>query len=764
MLNRLARPRPWLKARKRHASDRHRKLAVECLQRRLLLAASDPLALGSVLPAGDGDNSVSIGDVSVVEDEAKTVNAVFPVTLSQPADQAVTVNKATADGAAIGLNTVRVASGLSRPILATSPPGDADRLFIAEQHTGRIKILNLNTGVVNPTPFLDIDGLSTSNEQGLLGMAFHPDYATNGLFYVNFTDSGWTTNIRRYQVSAGDPDVADPPSAQTVLTYSQPGTNHNGGWLGFGPDDYLYISSGDGGLWDNGQDITDKLLGKMLRLDVDGDDFPADPNRNYAIPASNPLVGVTGDDEIWAYGLRNPWRASFDRATGDLYIADVGQNSREEIDVQPAASSGGENYGWRPREGTIGTRPPGAIDPVYDYSHGSGPTQGYSVTGGYVYRGPIDELQGLYFFADYVTDRIWSFRFDGSDPNQFDGTNFVEFTDWTDLLVPDAGRINNISSFGEDALANLYIVDLGGEVFRIDADPLPPATVVGRQVFYNNSAFDGDDPAANVLDDDAIAPDKTALLPGQTAAFANYTSYSRGINGIMVDVANLAGTPTDADFEFKVGNRDGPAGWSTVAAEAEITLRPGAGVGGSDRVTIIWPDHAIQKQWLQVKVRAGGNVGTLADDVFYFGNAVGESGNSTSDAKVNAFDMLAARDNQRTFIDPAPIDFPFDFDRDTRVSATDMLIARNNSTHFLNALALIDVPAGKAAGEEAADVADPTGRGSARPDAGGSQSAPAPGKLDWLFEFEQTFASQRPSDKGRGTEAAVDWLLREGRG
>jgi glucose/arabinose dehydrogenase len=369
------------------------------------------------------------------------------------------------------ITTKRIVSGLSRPLYVTAPPDDTDRLFIVEQHTGRIKILNLNTGLVNAAPFLDIDGLATANEQGLLGLAFDPNYATNGFFYVNFTQTDRTTNILRYQVSAGDPDIADPGSGTVIITYSQPFSNHNGGWLGFGPDGFLYISTGDGGSGNDpgnrAQDITDQKLGKMLRLDVDSDDFPADATRNYAIPDNNPFVGTTGDDEIWAYGLRNPWRASFDRLTGDLYIADVGQNQREEINFQSASSTGGENYGWRVMEGTrcnfsndpLPCNDPSFTPPIHEYLQSGPPDGGNSITGGYVYRGPIPELQGVYFFADYVSNQIWSFR--------FDGMNKTEFMNRTTQLSPDVGSIGSISSFGEDAAGNLYIVDLGGEVFKI---------------------------------------------------------------------------------------------------------------------------------------------------------------------------------------------------------------------------------------------------------------------------------------------------------
>lgn len=371
----------------------------------------------------------------------------------------------------------RVANNLNRPVFAVSPPGDTDRLFIAEQHTGAIRILDLNTGQLNATAFLDMSGLSTGNEQGLLGLAFHPDYAQNGQFYVNAT-LGSQTNIRRYTVSSDNSNVADPASAQTVLQYSQPQANHNGGWMDFGPDGFLYIASGDGGaandsgsghtsVTGNAQDTTGNLLGKILRIDVNGDDF-ASTTQNYALPPTNPFVDKSGDDEIWAYGLRNPWRASFDRATGDLYIGDVGQDSYEEVDFQPANSQGGENYGWRLREGTQstptggvgGAKPPGAIDPIHEYSHAGAPDGGFSITGGYMYRGPIESLQGNYFFADYVTDQIWSF--------EYDGTTKSNFQNRTSQIVPDQGSIGGVSSFGEDDDGNLYIVSLDGDVWRID--------------------------------------------------------------------------------------------------------------------------------------------------------------------------------------------------------------------------------------------------------------------------------------------------------
>jgi len=403
----------------------------------------------------------------------------------------------SADPASALVSTARVATGLTQPLFATAPPGDFGRLFIVER-TGRIKILDRVTGQIAPTPFLTISNLSTGfAEQGLLGLAFHPDYASNGQFFVDYVDRTGATRVERYQVSA-DAGVAD-PTPTLLLSIPHPQPNHNGGWLGFGPDGYLYVATGDGGSADdlglghtegigNAQDLTENLLGKILRLDVD---HPS-PGLAYGIPATNPFVGVEGDDEIWAYGLRNPWRPSFDRETGDLWIADVGQNTKEELDFQPADSPGGENYGWRLREGTIptptplppetpvgGPKPPGAIDPIHEYDH-TAQLPNRSITGGYVYRGPIAELQGKYFFADFANaSRVWSLRFDGSDPSEFDGSNFVDFEDWTQRLAPDVGAISFISSFGEDAAGNLYLIDLGvggpGEIYQVVPEPASAA-------------------------------------------------------------------------------------------------------------------------------------------------------------------------------------------------------------------------------------------------------------------------------------------------
>jgi len=309
------------------------------------------------------------------------------------------------------LNFELVSSGLDRPVFATSAPDDSNSLFVLEQH-----FVTLPSGT-----------LSTRNEQGLLGLAFAPDYQTSGRYYLNYTDAAGDTRVREY--TRQSPTQGNPIATRDILRVDQPFTNHNAGWIGFGPDGNLYIATGDGGSandpGNNSQTITNNLLGKILRVSVDGDDFPNDTSRNYSVPSSNPFVGQTGDDEIFAYGLRNPYRCSFDRITGDLWIGDVGQNAREE-------------------------------------------------TGGYVYRGSIPELDGHYFFADFVNNRLWSFVFDEAEQAEFDGTNFTNFIDWSDRIENGleggaAGEISNISSFGEDNDGDLLVVSLDGNVFRLDS-------------------------------------------------------------------------------------------------------------------------------------------------------------------------------------------------------------------------------------------------------------------------------------------------------
>lgn len=358
------------------------------------------------------------------------------------------------DALVTALATRLVVSGLDSPLDLQAPPGDP-RLFIVEQ-TGRIRIVR--DGSLLPQPFLDLSGrLGRGFERGLLGLAFHPEYAGNGRFFVNYTDARGDTRISEFRVSP-DPDRADPGSERLVLGVAQPFQNHNGGGLAFGPDGYLYAGLGDGGSGgdplDNAQDLS-VPLGKMLRLDVDG----AAP---FAVPPDNPFVSEPGAfPAIWAYGLRNPWRFAFDAATGDLYIADVGQELVEEIDVGLAAQGGGENYGWNVTEGSVCFSPPsgcataGITLPVLEYGH----EDGCSVTGGYVYRGSaLTGLQGTYFYSDFCTPFVRSFRLVGGVAS--------EPMDWSGQLDPD-GRLEGVLSFGTDAAGELYILDRSGAVFRI---------------------------------------------------------------------------------------------------------------------------------------------------------------------------------------------------------------------------------------------------------------------------------------------------------
>ena len=364
-------------------------------------------------------------------------------------------------GTVNSITASRVATGLSEPLFAVAPPDDLGRLFLVEKG-GQIKILDLATQQVLPTAFLNLTGqIATSGEQGLLGLAFHPDYAQNGLFYVNVINTSGDTEIRRYQVSSTDPNLADPASAALVIAIDQPAglTNHKAGWLEFGRDGYLYAALGDGGgagdPGNNAQNLN-SLLGKLLRLDVNADAFPADATRNYALPADNPFVGAPGADEIWALGLRNPWRPGFDRGLGDLYIADVGQNAWEEIDLGLA----GANYGWDLREGPDafnGGSVPAPIPftgPIYAYQQPGS----QSITGGYVYRGTSEGLQGDYFFADFISGRVFTL--------QFDGSAWVA-VERTAQIATSAGSINSPSSFGQDGSGNLYVVDIDGDVFRL---------------------------------------------------------------------------------------------------------------------------------------------------------------------------------------------------------------------------------------------------------------------------------------------------------
>ncbi|MBE2199394.1 MAG: PQQ-dependent sugar dehydrogenase [Anaerolinea sp.] len=342
------------------------------------------------------------------------------------------------------------------------------RLFIVEQ-AGRIRVTPLDPDSTQALIFLNItDRVGSGGERGLLGLAFHPNYTDNGYFYVNYTNLSGNTRVSRFQVTT-DPNAANPNSELILMEFSQPFSNHNGGDVAFGPDGYLYIATGDGGSGgdpnNNGQ-TTSTLLGNILRIDVDGGGLSpdCDADGNYTIPPDNPLLTAPAAcDEIWAYGLRNPWRISFDRATGDLFIADVGQNAWEEIDLQPAASAGGENYGWRCYEGNHPYNLTGCGDislytfPVYEYSHGGSPFR-CSITGGFIYRGlQYPNLQGTYLYGDYCSGQIWGLTNSG--------------TGWTNTQLY-AG--SGMTTFGEDACGGIYVPQ-GSKIYHVQDTSTPAA-------------------------------------------------------------------------------------------------------------------------------------------------------------------------------------------------------------------------------------------------------------------------------------------------
>ncbi|MBI3818551.1 MAG: PQQ-dependent sugar dehydrogenase [Planctomycetes bacterium] len=372
-----------------------------------------------------------------------------------------------------------VASGLSQPIGLFAPPNDPSRLFVIEKY-GFIRVVK--NGVLLNTPFLDISAnLAMSSEQGLLGMAFHPRYVQNGYFFVYYTDvANGDVVVARYQVS-GNPDIADPASGVVFMQFTHPFGNHNGGALAFSPiDHYLYIASGDGGSGGDPFNYAQNLgspLGKLLRIDVNSQDA----GLMYHIPTSNPFFGMPGAvGEIYAYGLRNPWRIAFDRLTADLYIADVGQGVVEELDFIAAESQGGQNFGWNCMEGDIcsnyGTTPgcicgdPSLVAPIHVYNH----NEGCAVIGGFVYRGSIvPELLGSYIFLDICSTNIWALQFDGT---QVTGVQNVLLQ-----MLPPSGS-HTIASMGEDANGELYFAYMSGEIGKIvrNDDTIPGIVPYGK--------------------------------------------------------------------------------------------------------------------------------------------------------------------------------------------------------------------------------------------------------------------------------------------
>jgi hypothetical protein len=547
-----------------------------------------------------------------------------------------------------GFHVRRLTDELHIPVFATTAPGDDNRIFIAQlggvagdgtdgdpitKAEGRIVIYDRTTGQVDyDNPFLTISDTSLLEEYfipevGLFGMTFHPDFQTNGKFYVNVavnhsgpapivdgSVSEFKTVVREYTVSPGNPNFADPSSARTILSLNQPHSNHNGSWLGFSPQEVaagernLYITQGDGGMQrdpaNHGQN-KNTWFGKVMRVDLDGDDFPADPERNYAIPADNPYVGVDGADELWAIGLRNPWRASFDRLTSDFWIGDVGQDRREEVNFQPASSNGGENYGWRLREGSVATPsigiggppPPGNVNPVYEYFHGGlapDPNfQGNSVTGGYVYRGPVEELQGKYIFGDAVSGHIWAF-----DPANPSGT----VQNMNALFAPDEGQIVSVTSFGEDNQGNLLIIDGAGQLFQVVPNFALTLTVdrATGAITLSNETGAPTDIRAYSISSGFGGVNATGF---QTIA-GNFDKPPGG-DGSIDPNDSWAVTSTAGDREFFREASLGDGG--TLAADAEWTLSAGGG----------WIRSPVEDLQLSVTL---GDGSVVAGTVTYVGN------------------------------------------------------------------------------------------------------------------------------------------------
>ena len=420
-------------------------------------------------PADAGGNNVY--DVSVnVTDGINTVTQNISVTVTNVLE---------------GFRVRRIASGLNQPIFVTGLPDGTGRIVVVERQ-GRIRVLNGSTGAASPD-FLNIAGVDTTGEKGLLSIAFSNNYLTDRTFYVHMNPtSANTTEIRQYKAPAAV-DVADASSANPIIVINQPSgatfTNHKGGFLAVDTSNRLLIGLGDGGNGGdpngNGQN-TNTLLGKILRIDPTLDSFPADPDRDYSIPSTNPFAAAGAGflPEIFWVGVRNPFRGSLDTATNSIFIGDVGQGAIEEVDRAPIDYTGiALNYGWNRREGTQafngGADDPTFVKPVAEYGHGSGLTQGNSITGGVVYRGPVTELQGQYIFADFVSENIWTIPVASilSAPNAVTTVQSSAFVNRNVDFLPDTGAINQIVNIGTDTAGNVYFVDLGGEIFRLEPFP-----------------------------------------------------------------------------------------------------------------------------------------------------------------------------------------------------------------------------------------------------------------------------------------------------
>ena len=369
----------------------------------------------------------------------------------------------------------RVGTGFNQPLFAFDLSDGTNRLVILEK-AGRARILDPVTGQIEVEDFFDLSGEITSNsERGLLSAVFSPDFTQDRQVYINVTNADGHTEIRRYSLSAGQSDRMDTSSFDLIIRIEQPFTNHNGGWIGFDENGLLIIPTGDGGSGgdpnDLAQDIT-SLLGKVLRLDISGDDFPADDMRTYRIPSGNFDVSAQpgGRPEIYAIGLRNPFRAGIIPGQNAIIMADVGQGAIEEINILPLGETGSRNFGWSVVEGTRDFKGPPQSEftpPVLEYEHGSGLREGNSVTGGYVYTGPVEALQGDYIFCDFISNNFWAVPLTALELGQTLSSD--QFTVLNDEFIPDAGNLSRVASFGEDELGNLFIISINGDVFQLVA-------------------------------------------------------------------------------------------------------------------------------------------------------------------------------------------------------------------------------------------------------------------------------------------------------
>ena len=483
-----------------------------------------------------------------------------------------------------------IVSGLNNPVYVTAAPNNPSQLFILEKG-GLVKVYDTGTGQTLGAPFLNLSSqIATSGEQGLLGLAFAPDYATSRKFYVYVSTTDQDVEIREYKVSASNSLIADPASMRVIarIDYPSSTTNHRGGWIGFGPDGYLYAATGDGAVRENAQSL-DNQLGKILRLNVNGDAFPADPDRNYALPSDNPasIAGIAGSAAgtgIYAAGLRNPWRASFDRLTGDMYIGDVGETAFEEINL----GKPGANYGWSATEGPFSAQSfPSYTNPIHAY----GRDLGQAVTGGYVYRGPERDFQGRYFFSDFFSSDIWSLQpVSGS----------WRFTDLTGSVTVGGGPIGSVSSMGEDASGNLYIVDFSGKIFRLDlkSGVGPDLANDAADILSGGGGNDriygggGNDTLYGGSGNDQLRGGPGADLVSGGAGF-DYADYRDALRRVTVDLSKTVQTGGEASGD-RLSSIEGVFGSafndSLQGSAGQNTLRGGggndtlAGNAGDDRL------------------------------------------------------------------------------------------------------------------------------------------------------------------------------------